>query len=616
MTTATIDVARLDEIQSAAPDASVWAENLAALRDVAPDIADWIDRAVPADSWRPCLGLDGWPTWRIEAPGEAPRWLGATAAPLTRARALLAEAALGDRNPGLLDIGAGAELVELLRCLPRHCCVFVFVANPSAVAAVLRLHLIAAALRTARVAFIPFSTCEQTLSALLARYEGLLPPARLLCAPSDASDAIESAQRCCERAAQTAARTRATALAALSRGAADSAAAAKSVTRDSSPPLAAERACILSLTGAAGAAACADLLADAARELQWPALCSVVRGPRDVHLLPHCRLIFEHEPTLTIGVGHDPAALPVALGGVLAEWRIDAPADAGERDAGAASQLSERTRILAASPRIAELCRTRNETVTPFYWACDERDLNADVEAAGRETARMPPLIHLIGDFPDDDVAAAGVQHPTHKLLWNALRDVAAMAVRADTITRAAALLAEAQRRTGLVIREDDVRARFLRVIEERLVPAAVWRRILEALPREQVRLAGVGLGWGRVDIPDARIVPDMTPAAAIVAGYPDPLSAELLRTAARGVPLAMHWPGVGRAGLLGDVLFAREHFEPFADAAALQKFVSDATGANTPLRRRAQGVRQHLARHTYAVRLRELRRILRGLAD
>ena len=151
---ASILLAGGDDPQPYSLDAAVWRENLAALQRRDAPLADRLAAAaLPAD-WRPVCALDGFPTWRTEAAGAPPAWLGGTALPRRRAAALLAGYQSGDRNPALPTLGTGAEALELLERLPPHIAVYVFLDDTAAAAAVLRTTPLAAALTTGRLILV------------------------------------------------------------------------------------------------------------------------------------------------------------------------------------------------------------------------------------------------------------------------------------------------------------------------------------------------------------------------------------------------------------------------------------------------------------------------------
>jgi len=132
-------LARCDDVQVARLCASTWPDNLAALRELQPALAQQLEQTPLPQNWRAVQALDGGITFRTEPPGQAPTWLAASAAPITRANALLADFRPGDKNPALPSIAGGAELTLLLRHLPTHKAVFVFESELAALAAVLRV---------------------------------------------------------------------------------------------------------------------------------------------------------------------------------------------------------------------------------------------------------------------------------------------------------------------------------------------------------------------------------------------------------------------------------------------------------------------------------------------
>lgn len=607
----------LDDPRRHSISEATWLANLAALQARSAAAADWLLQHPLPPYWRCIVALDGWVTWRTELPGQPPRWLDDTAAPRSRAAGLLTGVDLSDRNIALLGAGAGAEIALLLERLPRYAAVFLLEPEPWPLRALLTAHDLVDALSTGRLILCSPLAVEAELSALLERQAGLLPPGRLICTPTVSAERVREVQGLCERLAARTAQARTAELA-------NRIAAAEA---ERAPPVAAaERLALLALSGQPAAAAAAGRLAAAARDLGWQTLTAALLRPADAHFLPHCRAAQALQPTRSIAIGHPTERLPWPRLGRRYEWVIEPPmggpaaAGRGPRPAGepAAADLP-----LAASPFIRERLKAAGQgAVRDFFWACDAADLDLPVAASS-----AAPGLLLLGDLPDASAAAAGVQQPTHKLLWKALHELAPRLAFAPAIYDAAGLLQQAERQTGLRIGDAELRLRFEEVIAGRLVPAVLWDVLLTPLLSAGLRLTARGAGWERLGIATASVAapsaatgnpgataPAASGAAAALAlsiGHPDPLAGGLILDAgARGIPLALHWVAERRGPLLGELLHPQQHFLPLrglADVRSLAVRTAQAGAAPPAERRRAERWREHLRRHTAAQRLAEL---------
>ena len=164
-------------------------------------LAELEQLALPAH-WRPAAALDGSLTYRTDAAGEQPAWLGGAAAPRARADGLLVGFQPGDYNPSLPEIAAGAELQLLLSRLPYYQAVYVFGTEFTSLAAVLRVCDLSSAISAGRCVFVPPGREEAFLREHLAAHPGLLHPGNIVVLPGVADERIQGLCRICERVAR------------------------------------------------------------------------------------------------------------------------------------------------------------------------------------------------------------------------------------------------------------------------------------------------------------------------------------------------------------------------------------------------------------------------------
>jgi hypothetical protein len=596
-------LARLDEARVVNLETQAWPDNLAALRQIDSLLADQLEQTPLPECWRPVQALDGCITFRTEPPGQAPSWLAASAAPMTRAHALLADFRPGDKNPALPSIAAGSELTFLLGHLPTHKAVFVFESELAALAAVLRVVDLAEHIRAGRCVLIAPEREETSLAELLERHPGLLPPGNILRLPHVPASRLEQLRATCERVALRTMQQRAQRIDELARAAAAELPAATSTPRLAVLALGPDRPSLV-----AGRA-----LARAAGELGWEVRRCAPDGPRDIHVLAHVEALANYAPSLTICVNHARARMPRPLPGLVCEWYLAAD-DVPE-------QLpDDATWRLAASPAVAAALRADapagESRLLDFYWACAS-------DTVGDAAQRSPSdAIVLVADLPNDNPEAYGFDQTAHKQLWEHLHAATDRAWETRDIRSPETLLRHAERASGVRLAISSLRHEMLRVVEHVLIPAVVLGRIVQILEQERLRVLAVGRGWRRCPSRNVELLTEdalelsrwaseARPAAAIFAARPDPLTPALLEAGLLGWPLLLHsLGGEPLAVRLGKILQPDQHFQAFTGAKQLRNALRLLRERPEQIARRIERARRHLLQHhSYAQRLEALAR-------
>ncbi len=598
----TIDLATFDETSTHDLDPSVWTANLDALRTDQPDLARELEETTLPAHWRPVTALDGFPTYRVEPPGQSPLWLAGTAAPRTRATALLRKEQLSGNNPALPTIAAGAELRLLLELLSHQQAIFVFEQDLTQLAAVLRTTDLADAIEAGRCILVPPKSEPVFLTELLERYPGLLPPATIVALPLPDTKRLEQLRAICEPVARKTNETRNHRLAALRPPA----------STEASKPVSQPRLAVLALGPSPTSHQLSLVLTGAADELGWNTCSRSASGPRNVHALPHYEALADFAAELTICIDHPPRALPLPSGKPVCQWH---PRTRDIPD----SLPDDNTIHLAATPQVADALRTVGvpaERLLDFYWAYTE---SAPPLAGGGLEPVPPNSVVIVADLPDASASACRIEQPTHKQLWAKLHQTAAKVWETPEILQPTAFLRNVERASGINLGERSLSERMVRIIEHVLIPAVVLETISQRLQRESFEVWTVGRGWDRcstdtlrplaenLDYPRAHTAETPVPiAAAIFAGLLDPLSPALFHAAALDWPLLIHSPG--RTPLtpkLGGILHPGQHYEPFAGFKELQTALAAIRSDPTPFQRRRERLREHLrTHHTYARRL------------
>ncbi|TWT45470.1 hypothetical protein RAS1_18950 [Phycisphaerae bacterium RAS1] len=586
--------ASLDASSPAPPDPAIWAHNFAALSTSQPALAATVAQAAIPEHWKPVRGLDGAATWRIEPPGHAPLWLGATAAPRTRAAGLLSHVASDGQNLMLTALGAGGELDLLLQRLPATSAVFVAESDGSVLRAVLSSTDFSGAIRDGRLWLVPPEDAFNALVAICREQVGLLPPARLVVIPGTGDQRLATLTEACRRAAVTVEGERKTALAAM--------------TLAPPPGASAPRIGILGSAGDAPAAAAARSLAAGAQSIGIQTRLCLVESPRDVHPLAQARKLAEFHPTLLLGVNIAASRLPMRVEAATAGWCTTVAA-AEQCDVGVGM-------LLAASPTISDALRRRAAQTSPpprvseLYWAADEPGCAPPPDG--------PAAVVILADLPATDERACGIEQPTHKLIWRRMLALKSRIARQPELLDAEALLLRGEREAGITVTDAGVRQALRDAAASRLIPALVARTIESAARALGPRVITIGDGWDRpaenvtsasLTSPTLRQIPSETNVAACVVVCPaDPLTLRLLEAARRGWPLLLQSavPHGVRTGL-GGVLSER-HYLTFRTAAELQPLLKDAVSNPAAHRSRANRALEQLrGGHTFTDRARAL---------
>ncbi len=618
-----ISLGSLDEPRPATVDPAIWARNLAALAAAQPALAAELRSVELPGAWRTVVALDGQLTYRVEPAGAPAEWLGGTAAPGTRAAGLLGQFDPAGKNPALACCGTGAELELLLRRLPVHYAVFVFESDPRVLAAVLRIRDFSADISAGRCLLVPPGREAAWLAEVLAAHPGLLPPGDIVLPDLAPAERVRELTAVCARVMQDVMSARTTRLAALKSAATTRIPEAATAGRAAVQP-AAPRLALLALSARPRDHAVAAQLERAARRLGWEVCTRTITGPRDVHPLTHCEALTAFRPELTLALNHPANPLPVCLPGALYAWLLD-------EQTAATAKLHEDVHYLAASPTVAAVLRAREAAhATDWFFGCDA-GIAADVRAEAPATAADQPAarssdrpaIVLVADLPDARAAACGIMHSTHAILWDRLSGAVDRVWETPDVLAPEKLLVRVEREAGLEVRDTEVRAGLLRLLERVLIPARIAVQVAHELGREGPVLA-LGHGWESAAIagpsPLAREFTDGPPAAAgrnvcgcVVVG-PDPLGPALL-AAALGWPLLLHDRG-GRtlARALGGVLQPGRDCTAFVDRAGLRGAARALRQNEAKLRRRAAQTRDRLlAEHTYDRRLPALWALVRA---
>ena len=603
-----LNLALLDQPSPCDLYPGVWQANLDALRVDQPDFAERLmELSIPAH-WHPVLGMDDFPTWRLEHEHEAPVWLGGTAAPRTRSLGILRFDLIQDKNTVLPSIAAGGELVLLLERLSHQQCVYVFEDNATALAAVLRQLDLAAEIRSGRCIFIPSENEEAALASVLDRHPGLLPPGSFISLPNVPDERFTELRGICERVTRRVHELRNRKLrelkvrdvAPLSRG-------------DNPPKLA-----VLAFGTLKSTYRLATDLEEASLKLGWSTCRRAASGPREMHSLPHHEALTESAPQIAITIDHAPGTLPLPKSCLKFQWHLHAW---NVQDV----DTSDNLRHLAASPTVTEALRRAGVPtmrIHPFYWALSETLGKRVLPSVTPTELSGSKSVILIGDCLNSSPEACGIEHPTHKQLWAQLHKTASERCFSSDIRQANQLMRQAEAACGIKISETTLRERFLRIVERTLIPAIVLQTISQRLVSEDFQVLTIGKGWQRCSNQRIRHLADDVerlctpsdagsgslelPAMAIFTDPLDPLNPALFHTiASRWALLIFNPDAKPLTQRIDGILRPNEHYQPFSQPSELLAAIDGLRTNLERTRRLTERTFEHVAtNHTYQQRL------------
>lgn len=473
-----------------AADSPVFDENLRALETCAANVARRLsDMPIPSHV-APALARDDSPTFRIGDNGHDPRWLGHTSMPSVRAAALVETFGPDGSNVLMPSIGAGTELKLLLDGTASYSAVFVLADDWLDVRLALALTDFSKPIRDGRLIILDNADPSQALIDFFEQSPGYEFPQRMLVLPHIDVRAIEPLRAVIEQASMRITQFQ------TERIAAYSATLAQRASRNGSP----RRISILSLDPRPTVALAANALHEAAGRCGLDAGVCIPDRPVRCHALARMQAMVEHDSgtalLLNSGWGHLLNHVPDSM--PTATWLLpDAQILAGKTDGFSAGHV-----VFAATPTLAR--------------AAINAGVDADrvhlLEVAGDDGNYHPLDDHdralfdvaCIGDVQDLEPAASGIELTSHVRLWEYLCAEAAEHIEAAPDK----IFAEAQRRSGVEVTEEHVRAKMLAFLQERVIPTSTLQAVVQSLLDGGIDVRVFGAGWQHTRIPTSRVNP------------------------------------------------------------------------------------------------------------
>lgn len=562
-------VTRISLVELERPGAAQWnaailEQNLAALAGSQPDLAVELRRIAPVFEWSAALALDQSVTLvRTDASG-AVHWLGGSAAPRARAEGLLGHQAPTGHNFLLPDLAAGCETELLLHRLPAQCAIYAVVQDAAHLSAVMRIRDFVQGIAGGRVYFLPAQREERCLQELAESYPGLLPPGTVVDLPWVAPDRRDALVAACRHTYSEVTGRR-------------SAELQESASAATEPSKSESRVLVVSRTLDRASHAIAQALAKAASAEGDEVALHCFDTPRHAHPLELARRARSHFPSLVVWLDSPDPSVRLAEGVRQVEWRLSpSPSSTGP---------SASTVVCSA--------------YDPPPDSVEKRLAPAAIPAHAADETGNRQLV-VFTDDPDPSAAAAGVDQPTHRQLWDEAYRLA-QEQWAQATPAAGDLLSTATRNTRLPCDSHTFES-FLPKIRARLIPAAL---------RSALAVWAARNGWtlrtlNRNQLTDIPAAPDSAECAALLIG-PLPYAGFFVLTAcARGWPVFIGRHDGSLETSVKGLLLPNENYLRLHCVRDLSAWLRQ-----PPPKRVAQVRRtmQHvLQRHTLAQRWRELR--------
>ena len=452
-------------------ESTFFETNLSAIERRTPEFAARLRAAEPPESVRPVPGRDGLPTfqWR-EADGTL-RWLGRTSMPTVSGPSLIEAFQPGPANVLIYSLGSGLEVKELLGRLAPYQSVFVIEPTTWAAGLALRLYDYAEEIRAGRLVLFAGDRAWEEMRGFLCEHPGYLELQRILSWPWFTPEMISEV---------TAQLGEINSAVAERRGE-----AARKVHRESG-----ERngLAIVSNVVDDEVFRTARLIEMAARELGLRTLRVTLDQPEMVHPDVVGSIIRAFEPAICMLPGCAPGGLAFELPscrkfslalqrqGPSVEW---------------VRLLREETTLLIANEKdrsawlSAGIEASRIDVVAP-----------AAQPGLPRRSTSGSTGIAVHGDRSDVSAKAVGLHLASHCRLYEEVGKIIREHADSYIDEGAADMLALAEKRTGIRLENEGVRAGLIKRIREQLGPVVVRREILKRLKDAGVEFSVFGLGW------------------------------------------------------------------------------------------------------------------------
>ncbi|MBI5763596.1 MAG: glycosyltransferase family 1 protein [Planctomycetes bacterium] len=539
--------------------------NLRSLDVHHPQTAQHIRDARVSDTMLVASGRDGATTFTWTDDAGVTQWLGRTSMPTISIPALLETFQPGLGNVLLHPFGHGLEARLLLDRTLRHQAIFIVDADAAAVRVTLSLTDLHDGFDTGRLHVFTGERAWEEFEAFLIENPGYLSPDRVLARPwFGRTDVHELTNR----------------LSAIAMRVSNARAAQSAPTPNTLDLL------ILSNVASPRTLDAAANIRTAAAALGWACDALVPDSPARMESNYVQRCIDAANPGTTMIIDTAPDRMNYRL-------------PPGPRVMFLTTDVDIETQQAADLFACVD-SNNRRDALLRAGWAADHVFVVPPAASlhATTHAARRGHRIALIGNRPDPSPEAAGLNLQSHQHIWRVVGEL----LRADGLPNAADLLARTEKKLGVRLESEHVRAGLIQRIEMHLLPNAAHDAAVAALAGEGIEVAACGTGWNAIPM----CTPDDIGLAIIT--WPDrDAVCRALDLLAMGIPVAaaaeMPWPPDFDTSLVFT----------FATPDELAPVATDFVKNPSAALERANRARAHvIAQHTWLTRLRDLANALR----
>lgn len=461
--------------------------NLAALRSRQPDVAAFVESAVHPEDAEIVPGRDGTPALRLRDAAGRWVWLGQSSMPGVSAEALVSGVRPDGGSVILPGVLTGLEQLLLARRLPAYAAVFVLEPDVLALRLALHLHDVSHHVTAGRIVYITATDTEGGLAAFFRDHPGYDFPQRLISVPQRSAAQLAEIQRRLESAATQ------VALAAAER----TRALTDRLTARAKRPLPPRpHVAVLSADARPACLEHARRIGRALEALAWPSAVCVPDAPDRCHIVARLEAVERVQADFVMLLHGWPARLRPLLPDHLPiiSWflpGLDMPGGAaeplGRHDYAAASTPPQHAACLAMGSAASHVLRL-DPAADIVMFAAEQRTSAA---APASESS-----ILVLADLPDDRPEAHGVTLPSHRALWEAMRQALLADPDGFTPGRAEEYLRRAEHVSGTELHEPPVREQFLGRLREAVAPAVLARGDVTAAAEQGTTVRLLGANW------------------------------------------------------------------------------------------------------------------------
>ncbi|UCE61223.1 MAG: hypothetical protein JSU63_05635 [Phycisphaerales bacterium] len=464
-----------------------YSKNLAALRDLQPDVAAIVDATPVPPSVKPATGRDGSNTFQIESGDGRMTWFGGSSMPTVSASEVFSGFVSDGRNVLLPGVLTGTEPLTIADKLPIHSAVFVVAEHPWHIKLALHLYEYADYIAAGRIVFILAHDIVASVCNLVGANPGYELPARLLTVPQRSQIEMATLQKQMESAGEAA-------TAVYARVVEDCAERIRSRRFGVLPPQ--PRVAVLGMDARPDSFDQACRVARALRKLGWPHELCIPDAPSRCHMAARIQVIdrLSAELVLLINGGSSrlrevlPQELPVV------SWYLPGT----HIPVVSAEGLGLGDRVFVSYGSAVEVPSPATLDAEPVVRCEVGAD---DVTFRSLEQSNGVSLIQdvdvaILMDLPDDREEACDVSLASHKALWSSLRKLLLQNVDRYRHELAGELVDLAQRNSGVKLEDAAMRAHFVGLLRSRIAPAGLARADTKSTVSSGFRVGIWGANW------------------------------------------------------------------------------------------------------------------------